>query len=46
MPALNQVRWYGERHFSRVTRWVLTRPPRAQTIVSLQAAMVHDHAHH
>ena len=38
-PALKQVSWYGISHAQRVQRWLFTRPPRAQTIISLRAAL-------
>jgi len=38
-PALKQVSWYGIPHARRIQRWLFARPPRAQTIVSLRAAL-------
>jgi hypothetical protein len=38
MPVLRAVPWYGESQFRRVLRWIFSRPPRVQTLVSLQAA--------
>jgi hypothetical protein len=38
-PALKQVSWYGISHARRIRRWLFTRPPRAQTIISLRAAL-------
>jgi len=35
MPVLNQVPWYGESHLVRILRWVFTRPPRVQTMITL-----------
>jgi hypothetical protein len=35
MPVVNQVPWYGESHLVRILRWVFTRPPRVQTIITL-----------
>jgi hypothetical protein len=39
MPVLNQERWYGEHHAARILRWMFSRPPRVQTIVSVRAAL-------
>jgi hypothetical protein len=38
-PQYNQVRWYGEKHLMRILRWVFTRPPRVQTMITLQGAL-------
>ena len=38
-PQLGDVPWYGESHGSRILRWVFSRPPRVQTIVSVRAAL-------
>jgi len=38
-PALEQVGWYGISHFRRILRWTFARAPRAQTVMSLQAAL-------
>jgi hypothetical protein len=38
-PQLEQVSWYGLSHGSRIVRWLFTRPPRVQTIVSVRAAL-------
>ena len=38
-PQLNEVRWYGLGHGRRILRWLFSRPPRVQTIVSLRAAL-------
>jgi hypothetical protein len=38
-PHLDQVRWYGISHSKRVARWLFSRPPRVQTIVSVRAAL-------
>jgi hypothetical protein len=39
MPELLAVPWYGQSHFSRILRWLFTRPPRVQTMVSILAAL-------
>jgi hypothetical protein len=38
-PALYQVPWYALGHGQRILRWVVSRPPRVQTIVSLRGAI-------
>jgi hypothetical protein len=38
-PQLDQVPWYGASHGSRIARWLFSRPPRVQTIVSVRAAL-------
>ena len=38
-PQLDQVAWYGASHASRIARWLISRPPRVQTIVSVRAAL-------
>ncbi|HET9474799.1 MAG TPA: nucleotidyltransferase family protein [Steroidobacteraceae bacterium] len=38
-PALKAVPWYGLGHSQRIVRWMVSRPPRAQTIMSLHAAL-------
>jgi hypothetical protein len=40
-PQLDQVSWYGLSHKHRILRWVFSRPPRVQTIVSVRAALEH-----
>jgi hypothetical protein len=37
--SLSQVRWYGASHGERILRWVFSRPPRVQTLVSVRAAL-------
>jgi hypothetical protein len=39
MPALDQSRWYHGSHAARILRWTFGRPPRAQTMVSVCAAL-------
>jgi hypothetical protein len=39
MPQLQQVSWYDESHLKRILRWVTSRPPRVQTILSVTAAL-------
>jgi len=38
-PALYQVPWYALGHGQRILRWMISRPPRVQTIVSLRGAI-------
>ena len=38
-PQLDQVPWYGVSHGGRIFRWLFSRPPRVQTIVSVRAAL-------
>jgi hypothetical protein len=38
-PHLDQVPWYGVSHANRMLRWLFSRPPRVQTIVSVRAAL-------
>ena len=38
-PSLYQVPWYGLAHGQRILRWLVSRPPRVQTIVSLRGAI-------
>jgi hypothetical protein len=36
---LEQVPWYGISHSRRILRWVFSRPPRVQTMMSVAAAL-------
>jgi hypothetical protein len=38
-PQLERVPWYGVSHGRRILRWLFSRPPRVQTIVSVRAAL-------
>ena len=38
-PQFDAVPWYGVAHGRRVLRWLFSRPPRVQTMVSLRAAI-------
>ena len=38
-PQLAQVPWYGLAHGRRILRWLFSRPPRVQTMVSVLAAL-------
>ena len=39
MATLDRIPWYGESHRKRNARWVFSRPPRVQTMNSVQAAL-------
>jgi putative nucleotidyltransferase-like protein len=38
-PQLNAIRWYGVSHGERIARWLVSRPPRVQTMLSVTAAL-------
>jgi hypothetical protein len=38
-PQLDLVPWYGLPHNERIMRWLFSRPPRVQTMVSVRAAL-------
>jgi hypothetical protein len=38
-PQLNRVPWYALPHRARILRWLVSRPPRVQTIASVRAAL-------
>ena len=38
-PHLYRVPWYGLPHGARILRWVFSRPPRVQTMISLRASL-------
>ncbi len=37
MPVLQRVPWYNQSHAKRILRWVTSRPPRVQTLVTVLA---------
>jgi putative nucleotidyltransferase-like protein len=39
IPDSGTVPWYGISHGARILRWVFTRPPRVQTLLSVRAAL-------
>ena len=39
VPAYSRQRWYGASHFERILRWIFSRPPRVQTMISVRAAL-------
>ena len=42
IPGAAAVPWYGISHGARILRWVFTRPPRVQTLLSVRAALAQD----
>jgi hypothetical protein len=38
-PHLERLPWYGVSHGQRIVRWLVSRPPRVQTILSVTAAL-------
>ena len=43
IPGVSAVPWYGLSHGKRIVRWIFTRPPRVQTMVSVRAALSQGH---
>jgi hypothetical protein len=39
IPDAASVPWYGLSHSARILRWVFSRPPRVQTLISVRAAL-------
>ena len=39
IPDSATIPWYGISHPARILRWVFTRPPRVQTLLSVRAAL-------
>jgi hypothetical protein len=39
IPESSTVRWYNLPHRARILRWVFSRPPRVQTLLSVRAAL-------
>lgn len=42
IPGVSTVPWYGISQGSRILRWVFSRPPRVQTLLSVQAALAQE----
>lgn len=40
-PGASEVPWYGISQSGRILRWVFSRPPRVQTLLSVRAALDH-----
>jgi hypothetical protein len=38
-PGLLDIPWYGMSHAKRILRWLVMRPPRVQTMLSVQSAL-------
>jgi len=41
IPGSSTVSWYGISHGARIMRWVFSKPPRVQTLLSVRAALDH-----
>jgi hypothetical protein len=41
-PGASEVPWYGISHGGRILRWVFSKPPRVQTLLSVRAALAQD----
>jgi hypothetical protein len=39
VPGVSTIPWYGISHGARIMRWVFSRPPRVQTLLSVRAAL-------
>jgi hypothetical protein len=42
IPDSSTVPWYGISHGARIVRWVFSRPPRVQTLLSVRAALAQE----
>jgi hypothetical protein len=42
VPGVSTVPWYGISHGARILRWVFSRPPRVQTLLSVRAALAQE----
>jgi hypothetical protein len=42
IPQSSSVPWYGISHGARIMRWLFSRPPRVQTLLSVRAALASD----
>jgi hypothetical protein len=38
-PQLDNIPWYQLSHVSRIVRWLISQPPRVQTMLSVRAAL-------
>jgi hypothetical protein len=38
----SSIPWYGSSHGTRILRWIFSRPPRVQTLLSVQAALAQE----
>lgn len=41
-PPVATIPWYGISHGSRIVRWIFSRPPRVQTMLTVRAALAQD----
>jgi Uncharacterised nucleotidyltransferase len=39
IPGVSTIPWYGISHGARILRWIFSRPPRVQTLLSIRAAL-------
>jgi len=42
IPNSPSIPWYGLTHGTRILRWVVSRPPRVQTLLSIRAALAQE----
>ena len=42
IPDESAIPWYGLSHRARILRWIFSRPPRVQTLLSVRAALTQD----
>jgi hypothetical protein len=42
IPNSSSIPWYGLAHGTRILRWVFSRPPRVQTLLSIRAALAQE----
>jgi len=41
LPHMQRIPWYQQSHAKRIVRWLTSRPPRVQTLMSVTAALNH-----
>ena len=44
-PPVATIPWYGISHGARILRWIFSRPPRVQTMLTVRAALAQDSSH-
>jgi hypothetical protein len=42
IPNSSSIPWYGLAHPTRILRWVFSKPPRVQTLLSIRAALAQE----
>lgn len=42
IPESSTIPWYGISHSARVLRWILSKPPRVQTLLSVRKALAQE----